>query len=117
MSKKPINVEVKGVSKFVKVSPTKIRQVLKQLKGKTYSEALLKLTYMPHAACTPICKLLRSVAANAKYKFGRNQDLLVITSAFVNLGPKSVRFRPRAQGRAYKISKFTSHITIVMKYI
>ena len=107
--------EIKAVSKYVRMSPSKIRRVLRQIQGKTYSEALLLLEFMPYASCAPIIKVLRSATANAKNNFGLDEKNLVIKSAFADQGPTMKRFRPRAQGRAYKILKATSHITIVME--
>jgi large subunit ribosomal protein L22 len=107
--------EIQAVSKYVRMSPSKIRRVLRQIQGKTYSEALLLLEFMPYASCAPIIKVLRSATANAKNNFGLDEKNLVIKSAFADQGPTMKRFRPRAQGRAYKILKATSHITIVME--
>jgi large subunit ribosomal protein L22 len=107
--------EIRAVSKYIRMSPSKIRRVLRQIKGKTYSEALLLLEFMPYASCTPIIKVLRSATANARNNFGMDETKLVIKSAFADQGPTMKRFRPRAQGRAYRILKATSHITIVME--
>jgi large subunit ribosomal protein L22 len=107
--------EIRAVSKYVRMSPSKIRRVLRQIQGKTYSEALLLLEFMPYASCSPIIKVLRSATANARNNFGMNEKKLVIKSAFADKGPTMKRFRPRAQGRAYKILKETAHITIVME--
>jgi large subunit ribosomal protein L22 len=96
------------------MSPSKIRRVLKQIQGKPYKEALLILEYMPYASCEPIIKVLRSAAANAKNNFGFDETKLSIKSAFADQGPVMKRFRPRAQGRAYRILKATSHITIIV---
>ena len=107
--------EIRAVSKYVRMSPSKIRRVLRQIQGKTYSEALLLLEFMPYASCAPIIKVLRSATANARNNFGMDEKNLVIKSAFADQGPTMKRFRPRAQGRAYKILKETAHITIVME--
>jgi large subunit ribosomal protein L22 len=69
---------------------------------------------MPYASCIPIIKVLQSATANAKNNFGFEEAKIFIKSAFVDKGPTMKRFRPRAQGRAYRILKSTSHITIVM---
>ena len=106
--------EVRAVSKFVRMSPSKIRRVLRQIQGKTYPEALLLLEFMPYASCEPIIKVLRSAAANARNNMNLDETNLVVKSAFADQGPVMKRFRPRAQGRAYRILKYTSHITIVM---
>jgi len=106
--------EVKAIAKYVRMSPTKIRRVLRQIQGKTYPEALLLLEFMPYASCEPIIKVLRSATANARNNLGFDESKLMVKSAFVDQGPTMKRFRPRAQGRAYRIQKHTSHITIVM---
>ena len=107
--------EIRAVSKYVRMSPSKIRRVLRQIQGKTYSEALLLLEFMPYASCAPIIKVLRSATANARNNFGLDEKDLIVKSAFADQGPTMKRFRPRAQGRAYRILKLTSHITIVME--
>jgi len=107
--------EIRAIAKYVRMSPSKIRRVLRQIQGKTYSEALLLLEFMPYASCAPIIKVLRSATANARNNFGLDERKLVIKSAFADKGPTMKRFRPRAQGRAYRILKETAHITIVME--
>ena len=107
--------EIGGVSKYGRKSPSTIRDVLREIQGKTYSEALLLLEFMPYASCAPIIKVLRSATANARNNFGMDEKKLVVKSAFADQGPTMKRFRPRAQGRAYRILKATSHITIVME--
>lgn len=106
--------EVRAISKNVRMSPSKIRRVLKQIQGKTYPEALQLLEFMPYASCSPIIKVLRSATANARNNVGYDEAKLVVKSAFADQGPTMKRFRPRAQGRAFRIQKRTSHITIVM---
>ena len=107
--------EVRAVSKYIRMSPTKVRRVLRQIQGKTYSEALTLLEFMPYASCAPIIKVLRSATSNGRNDLGFDETNLVVKSAFVDKGPTMKRFRPRAQGRAYRILKPTSHITIVME--
>jgi len=106
--------EIRAVSKYIRMSPSKVRRVLRQIQGKTYQEALLLLEFMPYTSCEPIIKVLRSAAANAKNNFGFDETKLLVKSAFADQGPVMKRFRPRAQGRAYRILKATSHITIVV---
>jgi large subunit ribosomal protein L22 len=107
--------EIRAVSKYVRVSPSKVRRVLQQIQGKTYAEALTLLEFMPYSSCAPVIKVLRSATANAKNNFNLNETDLVVKSAFADQGPTMKRVRPRAQGRAYRIIKATSHITIVME--
>ena len=108
------NNEVKAVSKYIRMSPSKVRRVLRQIQGKSYTDALILLEFMPYASCEPIIKVLRSAAANARNNMNLDETNLVVKSAFADQGPVMKRFRPRAQGRAYRILKYTSHITIVM---
>ena len=110
----PQNNEVKAVSKYIRMSPSKVRRVLRQIQGKSYKDALILLEFMPYASCEPIIKVLRSAAANARNNMNLDETNLVVKSAFADQGPVMKRFRPRAQGRAYRILKYTSHITIVM---
>ena len=106
--------EARAVSKYIRMSPSKIRRVLRQIQGKSYKDALLILEFLPYASCEPIIKVLRSAAANAKHNNGFDEANLTVKSAFANQGPTMKRFRPRAQGRAYRILKATSHITIIV---
>jgi large subunit ribosomal protein L22 len=106
--------EVQAVSKYIRMSPSKIRRVLREIQGKTYKDALTILEFLPYSSCDPIIKVVKSAAANARNNFGFNESDLVIKSAFANQGPTMKRFRPRAQGRAYKILKATSHITVIV---
>ena len=106
--------EARAVSRYIRMSPSKIRRVLRQIQGKSYKDALIILEFLPYASCEPIIKVLRSAAANAKHNKGFDESNLVIKSAFANQGPTMKRFRPRAQGRAYRILKATSHITIIV---
>ena len=108
------NTEVRAVAKYIRMAPNKVRRVLRQITGKTYSEALLLLEFLPYASCLPIIKVLRSATANGRNNFGFDETKLIVKSAFADQGPTMKRFRPRAQGRAFKIQKHTTHITIVM---
>jgi len=106
--------EARAVSKYIRMSPSKIRRVLQQIQGKSYKDALTILEFLPYSSCEPIIKALRSAAANAKNNKGFDEKNLIVKSAFANQGPTMKRFRPRAQGRAYRIQKATSHITIIV---
>jgi|TARA_B100001741_G_scaffold189343_1_gene155908 large subunit ribosomal protein L22 len=108
------NNEVRAVSKYIRMSPSKVRRVLRQIQGKSYKDALVLLEFMPYASCEPISKVLRSAAANAQNNMDLDETKLFVKSAFADQGPVMKRFRPRAQGRAYRILKATSHITIVV---
>jgi large subunit ribosomal protein L22 len=106
--------EVKAVAKYVRMSPLKVRRVLDQIRGRSYREALIILEFMPYKACEEIIKVLRSAVANAEHNNGMNPANLVVSTAFADGVPTLKRFRPRAQGRAYKIHKPTCHITVAV---
>nr|WKK50241.1 ribosomal protein L22 [Ochrosphaera neapolitana] len=107
--------EVQAVSKYVRMAPSKIRRILRQIQGKSYVEAMMILKFLPYTSCEPVIKVLRSAVANAKNNGGFDERDLTITQAFADQGPVMKRFRPRAQGRAYRILKSTAHITIVVR--
>jgi large subunit ribosomal protein L22 len=103
----------------IRVTPQKARRVVNLIRGKQAAEALGILKFAPQAASEPIYKLVASAVANAKVKGESagaivDEDDLVISQAFVDEGVTLKRFRPRAQGRAFRINKRTSHITVVV---
>ncbi len=109
----------RATARYVRVSPTKVRRVVDLIRGLPAAEAQAIVKFDPHAASEPVGKVLDSAIANAEHlAHVRSQrldaDELFITEAFVDEGPTLKRFRPRAQGRAYRIRKRTSHITIVV---
>jgi len=106
---------VKAIGKYIRMSPHKIRRVLDQIRGRSYQEALMILEFLPYDAGGPIWQVVHSAAANAKNNYGLDKKKLMIAEVFADEGPKLKRIRPRAQGRAYKILKPTSHITVVLK--
>jgi large subunit ribosomal protein L22 len=108
------DIEVKAVAKRIRMSPSKIRRVLQQIQGKSYRDALTLIEFLPYSSCKPIMKVLRSAVANAKNNVGLDETQLIIKSAFADKGPVIKRIRARAQGRAYKILKATSSITIIL---
>jgi large subunit ribosomal protein L22 len=107
-------MEVKAVAKYVRVSPTKVRKVARAVKGKSVEEALNALGFMPHRSAHVLGKIIRSALANAEQKPNIEVDNLSIANILVNQGPSLKRFRPRAMGRATRILKRTSHITVVL---
>jgi large subunit ribosomal protein L22 len=102
-------------ARFVRDSPTKVRRVIELVKGRSVSEALAVLRFAPQAASTPLAKVIASAAANAENNLQLDPDTLWIKSATADEGPTLKRIRPRAQGRAYRIRKRTSHITVVVE--
>jgi len=108
-------MEVKAVAKYVRVSPTKIRKVARGVKGKPVEDALSVLGFMPQRSARVLGRIIRSAVANADQKPDIEVDNLLIANIVVNQGPSLKRFRPRAMGRATRILKRTSHITVVLK--
>ncbi|WBU37683.1 50S ribosomal protein L22 [Homoserinibacter sp. YIM 151385] len=105
--------------RHIRVTPQKARRVIALIKGKQAQEALAILKFAPQSASEPIFKLVASAIANARVKAdATNQYLdeqdLVVANAFVDEGTTLKRFQPRAQGRAFRINKRTSHITVVL---
>jgi large subunit ribosomal protein L22 len=101
-----------ATSKYIRLSPYKVQRVLTQIRGRTYSDAIMILEFMPYRPCITIKKLLKSAANNAINDYGSTKNELIISEAFANKGPTLKRFQPRAQGRAFKIQKPTCHITL-----
>jgi large subunit ribosomal protein L22 len=99
---------------YVRLSSTKARIVLDQIKGKDVKTALGILRYTPRYAATVIEKLLKSAIANAENNNGMDVNNLYVDTAFATQGPTLKRIRPRAQGRAYSILKPTCHITMIL---
>jgi len=103
-----------AVHKYARVSSTKARIVLEQIKGKNVGVALSILTYSPRYASDLIIKVLKSAIANADHNLQLNVGDLYVQEVFADQGPTMKRVRPRARGRADRISKATSHITIIL---
>jgi large subunit ribosomal protein L22 len=102
----------RAIARYVHMSPTKVRRVADLIKGRPVGEALDLLRYLPQAAATPVYKVVASAAANAENNYAMDRDSLVVAVAIADEGPTLKRIRPRAQGRAYRIRKRTSHITV-----
>jgi large subunit ribosomal protein L22 len=101
----------------VRVTPMKARRVIDLIRDMPAQQALSVLKFAPQAASEPIAKVLASAIANAEHNFQLDPESLVISRAYVDEGPTLKRFRPRAQGRAYRINKRTSHITIEVESV
>lgn len=108
-------LQIRAVSRYVKVSPNKIRRVLRQIKGTNCYDALLLLQFLPYSACEPVIKVLYSSIANAKNKFGLNKSKLFIKEIFANQSKSLKKIRVRAKNRVNKIVKIMSSITIVVE--
>jgi len=102
----------RAVARYVRMSPTKVRRVVELIKDRPVQEALDILRYSPQAAALPLSKVVASAAANAENNLDLDRDTLVVAAAYADEGPTLKRIRPRAQGRAYRIRKRTSHITV-----
>lgn len=107
--------EAKAVAKYVRISPRKVKQVIELIKGKTVAEAEAILRFTPKAAARIVNKVLHSAEANAENNLHLNRDNLFVAQVFANQGPTLKRYRPRAMGRAARIRKRTSHITVILK--
>ncbi|GAB4243233.1 MAG: 50S ribosomal protein L22 [Thermoleophilia bacterium] len=103
---------VDATAKYVRISPRKARQVVELIRGKSIGEAEAILMLTPRGAAPEVRKVLKSAVANAENNHDLVADELYVARAFVNEGPTLRRFRPRAMGRATRIRKRTSHITI-----
>jgi large subunit ribosomal protein L22 len=112
-------MEAKAQARFVRVTPQKARRVIDTIRGKQAEDAITQLRFAPQAAAETVRKVLESAVANARVKADQASERfdsgdLVVAEAFVDEGPSLKRFRPRAQGRASRILKRTSHITVVV---
>ena len=104
-----------AVARYLHVSASKARRVIDLVRGKSVEEALDILRWAPQAASEPIAKVIASAAANAQNNNGLDPRTLVVATVYADEGPTAKRIRPRAQGRAYRIRKRTSHITVIVE--
>lgn len=108
-------MEVRAVSKYLRVSPQKTRLVADMVRGKKVDEALILLRFTPKKSGRLITKVLRSAMANAENAKAFDLEKLYIKTIKIDQGPRLKRFRPRAMGRATRIIKPSSHITVVLQ--
>ncbi|HVL88800.1 MAG TPA: 50S ribosomal protein L22 [Actinomycetota bacterium] len=101
--------------KYVRMTPNKVRFVLNLIRGKHVDEARRVLQFTPKAACHEILKVLNAAVANAENTYNLDPDTLVVAACWADEGPTLKRWQPRALGRAYKVLKRTSHITVVVE--
>jgi large subunit ribosomal protein L22 len=113
----PVLPGARAVARHVRISPTKARRVVNLVRGLPAREALTVLQFAPQAASEQVYKVLASAIANAENNERLDPDALLVSEAFVDEGPTMKRFRPRAQGRAYRIRKRTCHITMVVEAV
>ena len=102
-------------ARFVRVSPTKARRVINLVRGRSVADALDILRWAPQAASEPVAKVIASAAANAQNNDGLDPATLVVATVYADEGPTAKRIRPRAQGRAFRIRRRTSHITVIVE--
>lgn len=108
-------MQSKAVAKTVRIAPRKVRLILDLVRGKEVGEAISILKLTNKRSSPVVEKLVQSAVANAEHNYDMDIDNLYISEIFADEGPTMKRFRPRAQGRATKINKRTSHITVVVK--
>ncbi len=104
-----------AVARYVHMSPTKARRVIDLVRGKSVAEALDILRWAPQEASEAVAKVIASAAANAQNNNGLDPASLVVATIHADGGPTAKRIRPRAQGRAFRIRKRTSHITVIVE--
>lgn len=108
-------MEARATLKNLRVSPTKVRPIIDQIRGMNVGSALQSLEFSKKRASRYVSGLLKSAVANAEDTHGMDVDTLVVSQAYVDSGPMLKRFRPRARGRASRILKRTSHVTLHVK--
>ena len=107
-------MEAKAEAKFLRIAPRKVQIVCDLIRGKDANTAMAILMATPKAASEPLAKLLKSACANAENNFSMDPDKLYVSKVYAAPGPILKRMMPRAQGRAFRINKRTSHITLVV---
>ena len=108
-------MEAKAYLRHARISPRKVQIVLDLIRNKPVEEATAILALTPKAASEPLAKLLKSAIANAENNFNMDKKNLYVAECFVCPGPMLKRIRPRAQGRAFRVMKRTSHVTMVLR--
>ena len=108
------NKTAKAYLRYVRISPRKIQIVCDLIRGKDVGTAMAILMQTPKAASEPLMKLLKSAAANAENNHQMDPEKLYVSTCYANPGPIIKRIMPRAQGRAYRINKRTSHVTVAV---
>lgn len=108
-------MEARASARFVRVTPMKARRVVNMIRGMSAPEAQAVLRYAEQGASEPVGKLLQSAMSNASNNLNLDPNSMYVAEAFVDEGPTMKRIRPRAQGRAYRINKRTSHITLILE--
>jgi large subunit ribosomal protein L22 len=107
-------MQARAKARYIRVTPRKARRVVDLIRGMPADQAQATLKFAPQSASDPVGKVLDSAIANAAQQSHVDASSLVVSSAWVDEGPTLKRFRPRAQGRGYRIEKKTSHITVIV---
>ena len=107
-------MEASAVARYIRISPRKVRLIMDELRGRKVEEALNMLSFTPQKGGRILKKLINSAVANAQQNSGVDVDKLFIYRMFADEGPTLKRFSPRAQGRATRILKRTSHLTVIL---
>ena len=107
-------MEARAHLRYARIAPRKVSIVLDQIRNQPVEMAMAILKHTPKAACEPLEKLLKSAMANAENNHNMDKNSLYVSECFVCPGPTLKRIRPRAQGRAFRVLKRTSHVTIVL---
>ncbi|BBB91364.1 MAG TPA: 50S ribosomal protein L22 [Methylomusa anaerophila] len=108
-------MEAKAIAKYIRIAPRKIRIVIDLIRGKNVGEAFAILKHTPKVGAEVVEKVLKSAVANAEHNYDLNSDELYVAAAYVDQGPTLKRIHPRSRGQAFKILKYTSHVTLVVK--
>lgn len=108
-------MEARAYAKDIRISPRKVQIVLDLIRNQPADKAMAILRYTPKSACEYLSKLLKSAMANAENNHNMDVSRLYVAECYVGAGPTLKRIRPRAQGRAFRINKRTSNITLVLK--
>ncbi len=108
-------MEARAHLRYARISPRKVSVVLDLIRDQPVDKAMAILQYTKKAACEPLLKLVKSAAANAENNHHMDKNALYVAECFVTPGPTLKRIMPRAQGRAFRILKRTSHVTVVLK--
>ena len=108
-------MEARAQLNYLRISPRKVGIVCDLIRGKSIAQDIAIMENTPKAACEPLVKLVKSAAANAENNHQMDPEKLYVAEVFATGGPILKRIRPRAQGRAFRINKRTSHVTVVVK--
>ena len=107
-------MEARAILRNVRIAPRKVKVVCDLIRGKSVAQAMNILALTPKAAAEPLAKLVKSAAANAENNHGMDPEKLYVSACYAAPGPIIKRMMPRAQGRAYRINKRTSHVTLAV---